>query len=179
MSFTTIIINGRLGTDPRMSRSAAGNEFTYFPLAYDSTNRKRPHTCWLDIVGVGRVARYCNETLRKGANVFIVGYLEMDELFRDDERRRSYKVLIETIKLISSPRSASSDENDPANEELDAAMRVVPYSQHNVAKPYDEAREEGEPDNEGDEGISANPFGGDGRNTVGYDEDREEDSDDS
>ena len=101
MSFCSIELNGCLGQNPRRTISGNGTEFTFFPVAYDSSNRKRPHTCWVSVVGVGRRANWCNDNLKKGTSVFIRGELDVEDVIdKGGSRKRYHKIFLESIRVI-------------------------------------------------------------------------------
>ncbi len=83
MSYHTLIIVGRLGKDPEMRYTPAGQAVTNFNVAtnrqYTSSNGEQvKETIWFRVSTWGKQAEVCNQYLHKGGLVLIEGRLIPD-----------------------------------------------------------------------------------------------------
>ena len=126
MSFHTIVIAGRLGRDPEMRYSPAGQAVTNFNLAAnrqftDSNSQVVKETTWFKISVWGKVAENCNQYLHKGSLVLVEGRLVCDpetggpRLYsrKDGTPGTAFEVSASTVRFLSSLES-HEDESEPA-----------------------------------------------------------------
>ena len=126
MSFHTIVIAGRLGRDPEMRYSPAGQAVTNFNLAAnrqftDSNSQVVKETTWFEISVWGKTAENCNQYLHKGSMVLVEGRLVCDpetggpRLYsrKDGTPGTAFEVSASTVRFLSSLES-HEDESEPA-----------------------------------------------------------------
>ena len=78
MSYHTTIIVGNLGRDPEMRYTPSGQAVTSFSVAvnddYTNNNGERiKRTIWFRISAWGKQAETCNQYLKKGSKVLVLG----------------------------------------------------------------------------------------------------------
>ncbi len=128
MSFHTIVIVGRLGREPEMRYSPAGQVVTNFNLASnrqftDSTSQTVKETTWFRVSAWGKTAENCAEYLHKGSLVLVEGRLACDpetggpRLYsrKDGTPGTAFEVSASTVRFLS------SQENHEQESELAAA----------------------------------------------------------
>ena len=126
MSFHTIVIAGRLGRDPEMRYSPAGQAVTNFNLAAnrqftDSNSQVVKETTWFKISAWGKTAENCNQYLHKGSMVLVEGRLVCDpetggpRLYsrKDGTPGTAFEVSASTVRFLSSLEN-HEDESEPA-----------------------------------------------------------------
>lgn len=89
MSFQQCQFIGRLGRDPEMRFTQDGTPVTNFSIAVDSSytpqdGEKVKQTTWIRVSAWRRLAETCNEYLKKGREVLVIGTLSGDKAERDD-----------------------------------------------------------------------------------------------
>lgn len=73
-------IIGRLGRDPRVSKTGAGVAVANFPVAVDSSKRSQPEKkepVWFDVSAFDKLAENASEHFKKGDLVYVVGQVSL------------------------------------------------------------------------------------------------------
>jgi len=104
-NLNSIIIEGNLTADPDLkvinSGTAVGN-FTIGTNRYykDSTGERREEASFFNIEVWGRLAETCEEYLKKGRGVRVVGRLKQDRWTNEDgEKRNRIKIVGEHVEF--------------------------------------------------------------------------------
>lgn len=113
-----IILVGNVGKDPEMRYLPSGQAVTSFSVA---TNRQYTHdgetvkeTTWFRISVWGKQGEACNQYLRKGSKVLVVGRLTPDKETggpkvwqkNDGTSGAGYDINAETVRFLSSNNTA-------------------------------------------------------------------------
>lgn len=112
--YQKFIIIGRLGKDPDMRFTPAGQAVTSFSVATDrqwteADGKQVKETLWFRVHAWGRLAESCNTYLQKGKLVMIEGRLTGDPKTggpriwkgQDDLAHASYEIKADTVKFLS------------------------------------------------------------------------------
>ncbi len=123
--FSQITLVGRLGRDPEMRYTPAGEPVTTFSIATDRTYKdgsgeQVKETTWFRVQVWGKMAEATNTYLRKGKLVMVQGRLSVDSktggprVWTDKEGlvRSNFEVVASTVKFLSPKDEAGSV--DPA-----------------------------------------------------------------
>lgn len=102
-----VILVGRLGRDPEMRYTPAGDPVCNFTLATDEVYRDRAgerqrRTEWHRIVAWRKLAEQCAQLLSKGKLVYVEGRLrtrQWDD--RDGNKRTSTEIEINTMRILT------------------------------------------------------------------------------
>lgn len=83
MSYSKLIIVGRLGKNPEMRYAPSGTAVTNFSVATsrkwtNSDGSPGEETLWIRVAAWGKLAEVCNEYLSKGRQVLVEGTLTPD-----------------------------------------------------------------------------------------------------
>jgi single-strand DNA-binding protein len=80
----TIMIHGRVGQEPELKFSAAGNAVLKFSVVdtYGKDDKKK--STWHNIVVFGKLADNVVNSITKGTTVMVIGRLEQDEYTKKD-----------------------------------------------------------------------------------------------
>lgn len=114
---------GRLGKDPEIKTTQAGQQFARTSLAvdegYTKEGRKVDKTEWFNLVIWGKLAEIAGQYLTKGALVYIEGKVQTRE-WQDQEgnARRSTEVVAQELIMLGEKRQAAqaaAPEAVPAN----------------------------------------------------------------
>lgn len=128
MGVNKVILLGRLGQDPELKHTPAGNTVCNFSLATsekykDKQGNEKEKTEWSKIVCWQRLAEICGEYLSKGRQVYIEGKLQTrswDD--KDGNKRYTTEILAEKIEFIggkSENNSSGFNHDSPENEAID------------------------------------------------------------
>lgn len=126
--YQKLMIIGRLGKDPEMRFTPAGQAVTSFSVATDRQwtgegGQLEKETVWFRVSAWGKMAETCNNYLQKGKMVMVEGRLQVDPKTggpriwsgADGLARASLEVVAATVKFLS-PReggAAVDQEQDP------------------------------------------------------------------
>ena len=81
-NLNSVLIEGNLTKDPNLSYTKAGTAVTTFSIAvnrqYKSNDDYKEEVAYLDIESWGKTAENCNEFLKKGRGVRVVGRLKQE-----------------------------------------------------------------------------------------------------
>ncbi len=139
--FQKIIVVGRLGRDPEMRYTPAGQAVTTFSLATDrqwigEDGVPVKVTTWFKVSAWGKQAENCNNYLAKGKLVLVEGILNCDPKTggpriwkgQDDLAHAGYEITASSVKFLS-PHSESLKEEMMAGEEVnvDPAGDDIPF----------------------------------------------------
>src|SRR3954471_7128270 len=112
-TFQVTYLIGRLGQDPNMRITSAGQTVTRLSLATDRPSRPgETGTDWHQIVCWDQLAEFAGQHLTKGRLVFVAGRISYRTWEgRDGQRRRSAEIVATEIILLD--RRPASDPPDP------------------------------------------------------------------
>lgn len=130
--YQNITLIGRLGRDPEMRYTPAGDPVTNFSLAISRKVDGKEQTMWVRITAWGKQAETCNAHLTKGQLVFVTGRLEFDaatggpKTFKrnDGSTGSAFEITAHEVKFLS-PKSDGSAP-DAAGDEPDARHPAAP-----------------------------------------------------
>jgi len=138
MSFHTILIVGRLGRDPEMRYTQAGQAVTHFNLAAnrqytDANGQPVKETTWFRVSVFGKAAENCNQFLLKGSLVLVEGRLTSDpetggpHIWESSGKAgASFEVNAATVRFLSG--GSSEDDADPTSASaLNAPNPDIPF----------------------------------------------------
>ena len=105
-SVNKCILIGRLGQDPTMRYTKAGDGVCSFSLATsenwkDKSGEKQERTTWHNIVIWGKLAEIATEYLNKGKQVYIEGRLQTrDWDDKDGNKRSTTEIVASTMTML-------------------------------------------------------------------------------
>ena len=110
-----VMIIGRLGRDPEMRYTPAGQAVTNFSVATSrqytgSDGNQVKETIWFRVSAWGKQAETCNQYLKKGSKVLVEGRLTPDPTTggprlwqrQDGTTNASFEVSANTVRFLSS-----------------------------------------------------------------------------
>ena len=116
--YQQISIIGNVGRDPEMRLTNQGTAVTSFNVATNrswtnANNELQTETIWFRVTTWGKQAESCNEYVKKGHRVLVVGEMKEPSTWTDDqgESRASLELTARTVKFLT-PRDASLSEHD-------------------------------------------------------------------
>lgn len=123
-SVNKVIILGRLGGDPELKYTPAGDAYCKFSVATSKKIRDKEKTEWHRCTAWRKTAEVINQYLRKGSQVYLEGEIETQEWEKNGEKRYSTGINVFKIDFIGDKSQDSSNSqgfnhDSPANESLD------------------------------------------------------------
>jgi single-strand DNA-binding protein len=120
-NLNSVLLEGNLVRDPEISYSNNSLAFCRFSVAtnryYKQNNKYEQEVSYFDVKTWGKQAEICNEYLKKGRGVRIIGRLKQDRWKADDGVNRSKVVVYaEHVEFKPQYNKASengSNQNDP------------------------------------------------------------------
>lgn len=104
MSVNKVILIGRLGKDPEVKYTNAGNPVCNFSLAtsekWGSGNEKKEKTEWHRIVVWGKLADLCGQYLAKGREAYIEGKLQTREWEKDGAKQYTTEIVADVVQFL-------------------------------------------------------------------------------
>jgi single-strand DNA-binding protein len=106
MSVNKVILVGRLGRDPEVRFTSAGQPVANFSLATDEVYRDRAgerqkRTEWHKIVVWGKQAEIAQKYLRKGSLIYLEGRIQTREYTdRDQNKRTSFEIVCNNFRML-------------------------------------------------------------------------------
>ena len=114
MTYQKLIIIGRLGKDPEMRFTPAGQPVTSFSVATDrqyadQSGKQVKETIWFRVQAWGKLAETCKNFLQKGKLVMVEGRLSVDastgapKIWTDQSGnpRTNLEIVAGTVKFLS------------------------------------------------------------------------------
>lgn len=99
MSSNTIVITSRLGNDPDAKNTNSGTAVSSFSLPVDVGWGDSKETEWVRVSVFGKRAENCNQYLRKGSLVTVVGTLE--KTWVNDKGKATIQMTAERVDFLS------------------------------------------------------------------------------
>lgn len=108
--YQLLTIAGRLGSDPEMRYTPAGQEVCNFSVATDRKYKNKDgetvsDTTWFRVAVWGAMAAACNKYLKKGSAVLVTGRLATEiKVYQttSGEAKASYEVTAENVRFLNS-----------------------------------------------------------------------------
>ncbi len=106
MSVNKVILVGRLGRDPDVRYTSAGQPVANFSMATDETYKDRAgerqkRTEWHKIVVWGKQAEIAQKYLKKGSLIYLEGRIQTREYTdRDQNKRTSFEIVCNTFRML-------------------------------------------------------------------------------
>jgi single-strand DNA-binding protein len=135
--FQQLMIVGNLGKDPEMRYTPSGQPVTSFSVATsrqytDNSGETIKETVWFRVTTWGKSAEACNQYIKKGSKVLVVGRLTSDKdtggpriwTAQDGTPKASYEVTASDVKFLSE-RKAGGEET--AGEFVGAPEDDIPF----------------------------------------------------
>jgi single-strand DNA-binding protein len=131
MSVNRVFLVGRLGRDPEMRYTSAGQAVCNFSLATDETYRDRngerqKRTEWHKIVVWGKQADIAQQYLKKGSLIFLEGRIQSRQWDdKEGQKRTSFEIVANNFRMLGgrgeAAASAGAGAGAPSEAEAPAA----------------------------------------------------------
>jgi single-strand DNA-binding protein len=114
MSVNRVILVGRLGRDPEMRYTSAGQAVCNFSLATDETYKDRngerqKRTEWHKIVVWAKQAEIAQQYLKKGALVYVEGRIQSRQWDdKEGQKRTSFEIVCSNFRMLGSRGEAAA-----------------------------------------------------------------------
>jgi len=119
-NLNSILVEGNLVRDPELSYTAKGTAVCKFSLASNRSFKQGEETIrevsFFDVTTWARQAEVCNEYLKKGRGVRVVGYLRQDR-WTDTEGKAHSRVLIVAEHVEFKPQMKPKDAPEGAGKD--------------------------------------------------------------
>lgn len=127
-NLNSVLIEGNLTRDPQVKEVPTGTMVCNFSIAsnrYYKQNQEQHHeVSYVDVEVWAKLAEQCQEYLKKGRGVRVVGRIKQDR-WEDDHGQRHSRVKIVAEHVEFKPRSTAQKERaDADNEEQSSAEEV-------------------------------------------------------
>lgn len=126
MSVNRVFLVGRLGRDPEMRYTSAGQAVCNFSLATDETYRDRngerqKRTEWHKIVVWGKQAEIAQQYLKKGSLIFIEGRIQSRQWDdKEGQKRTSFEIVANNFRMLGGRGEAPAGTAAGAPTEVEA-----------------------------------------------------------
>ena len=112
---------GRLGKDPEVRYSAAGDAICNFSIAVGSKYGEKESTEWVRIVTFKKLAGICGDFLRKGSQVYIAGRMTTRKWQnKDGVDQYTTEVVADQMQMLG---GKSEESSTPKKDDAYRAMK--------------------------------------------------------
>ena len=124
--YQQLLIVGNLGNDPELRYMADGTPVANFNVAVNrrwtgQDGTPQEETTWFRVAAWRKLAETCNQYLRKGRQVMVIGRVSARAYTAaNGELRASLDVTADTVRFLGGPRTEESPFADGAEEEEEA-----------------------------------------------------------
>jgi single-strand DNA-binding protein len=134
-----LAVTGRLGKDPELKYTHAGDAVCNFSIAVErkSSNKGKTDPLWLTVACFGKLGEACPQHLKKGRQVAVSGALEVRNYeTKDGAKRTSVAVIAYAVDFLgdslasqarSSEKSRSSADNSRESRPFQASDSDIPF----------------------------------------------------
>lgn len=112
----SICLEGRLGRDAELKRSAAGNAYCKVSLGVKRESHREgdPDIDWFEVLAFGKHAEETLNGLGKGSTIRVEGRVQINDwIANDGEKRRSVEVICSNVQLVERKASWSRPTAQP------------------------------------------------------------------
>lgn len=107
----TVILTGRLTSDPKISYTASQKAVAKFRIAVDSW--KKGETFFFNAEAWEQPAEFLEHYTRKGQRIGVQGRLFTDRFEKDGREVEVYKIKADRVELLESKSEAQRDDDNP------------------------------------------------------------------
>lgn len=100
--YQQITIIGNVGNDPEMRYTAQGKAVCNFSVAVNEGTKNAQETLWFKVSAWEKLAEICNQYVKKGMLVMIVGRITIDEYTdKTGKSRYALKLTAREVQFLS------------------------------------------------------------------------------
>lgn len=104
ININRVILAGNLTKDPDLRYLPSGTAVTVLRIAVNRRFKGRSgdvdETCFVDVKVYGKQAESCGEYLSKGRNVYVEGYLRLEQWDAEGGRRSKHVVVADRVQFL-------------------------------------------------------------------------------
>ncbi|MCR4336866.1 MAG: single-stranded DNA-binding protein [Candidatus Omnitrophica bacterium] len=108
VEINSVVIGGNLARDVELKEIASGKKVASFAVAsnrtYLSNGQKEKETVFIDVDVWGPSAENCNQYLKKGSPVVVVGRLKQDQWESEGQKRSRLKIVASNVQFLPSKK---------------------------------------------------------------------------
>ena len=122
MAVNTVVLVGRLTSDPEVKQTTSGVSVSNFTVAVDKPYNKEhdhPEASFIDCVAWRGSAEFLGKYFSKGRKIGVTGSLETETYTVDGKNRKATKVVVSSIDFVDSKK-----ENENTNAQVDTSAET-------------------------------------------------------
>lgn len=119
MSINTVMIEGRVGGEPRHHIFGNGGQVCSFSLAHnqywtDKKGETKTKVVWIEVKAFDKLAEFLRDKCSKGQRVILTGSLDFSSWTDKDTGKNNSRVelLVKNVRFLNSTSSSISKENE-------------------------------------------------------------------
>lgn len=112
------IISGRFTDNPQSKKTNIGEDMAVFTIAINEGYGEKRRTLFVDVTAFGTAARIISTYGGKGRRVQIRGRIDISMYEKNGEKRKSFRIVAESVELIDRPERKEVTEDDIPDEML-------------------------------------------------------------
>lgn len=112
------IISGRFTDTPQSKKTTNGEDMAVCTIAINEGYGDKKRTLYIDVTAFGSAARVVSMYGRKGSRVAIRGRIDISVYEKNGEKRKSFRIVAETVDMIDWPERKDVAEDDIPDEML-------------------------------------------------------------
>lgn len=116
MSFSIVVLEGRLGKDPEIKTTGSGSKYCKFSVAVERSykNGDERITDWIDCTCWNAACDFLEKWFRKGDPISVTGALEVSKWTdKDGNNRRNMEVHVDRLRFTESKKGGSGGSEPP------------------------------------------------------------------
>lgn len=114
--YSKTVLIGRVGKDPKTTKSSTGTTATRFSVATDSGWGDKRQTTWHNIETYGKLAENCPKFVKKGGVVLVEGRIRNSIYEKDGQKVNYSAVVADQITPLSKEESEKKTEAPQSSE---------------------------------------------------------------
>ncbi len=127
---------GRLGKDPEVRFSAAGDAVCNFSIAVGSKYQEKETTEWVRVVAFKKLAGICGDYLKKGSQVYIAGRMTTRKWQnKDGVDQYTTEVVADQMQMLGGKSDDASPKKDDSYRQIKEG-NTVPFDDLDSDVPF-------------------------------------------
>jgi single-strand DNA-binding protein len=115
MSYSIVIIEGRVGKDPELKATTNGTQVANFSIASDFGYGKNAGTNWDNCVAFGEIATFASKHIKKGSAIRVIGERTSRKWTgKDGQEKTSNEVVVWKISFAEKSSGEGRSSSAPA-----------------------------------------------------------------
>lgn len=121
------VISGRLTDEPQIKKTTNGDDMAVFTVAINEGYGDNKRTLYVDVTAFKNAANVVSRYGKKGLRIIVRGRIDISYYMKGDEKRKSFRIVAESVDIIDWPERKEIKEDDTPYKEDETPYENLPF----------------------------------------------------